>query len=112
MPRGNKKLYTETDEKKVRGIGRRVRIIREMKGLTLEEFGKRLGCSKQFISAFESKNTISIGTMVAVCRVLEITPNTLLGYDTELEELLAKIDEAKEKFFKNVFWDDAGGKNE
>lgn len=99
MPYGKRKVFTEVDEAKVIGIGKRVKIVREYRGLTLEEFGKKLGCTKQFVNQFESKQCMSIGTLVAVCRVLEVTPNTLLGYDTKLEKFLDEVEKAKAKFF-------------
>ena len=43
-----RKICAEVDEKKIHGLGKKIRTIREYKGLTLEEFGKKLGCSKQF----------------------------------------------------------------
>ena len=96
---GKRKIYAEVDEKKVRGIGKKIRTIREFKGLTLEQFGKELGCSKQFAQYLENANNMTLGSLVAICRILEVTPNTLLGYDAELEKFMGEIETAKEKFF-------------
>lgn len=95
---GKRRLYTEMDEIRIKEIGTRVRTVRELKGLTLDEFGRKLGCTKQFVCAFESKTHMSIGTLLACCRVLEVTPNTLLGYDTKLERFLSDVEKAKAKF--------------
>ena len=97
MPK--RKIYAEVDEKRILGISEKIKIIREFKGLTLEQFGKKLGCSKQFAQHLECADNITLGSLIAVCRVLEVTPNTLLGYDAELEKLMREINTAKEKFF-------------
>lgn len=94
-----RKIYAEVDEKKIHGIGKKIKTIREYKGLTLEEFGKKLGCSKQFAQYLENADNMTLGSLIAICRVLEVTPNTLLGYDAELENFMREIEIAKEKFF-------------
>ena len=80
-----RKIYAEVDEKKIHGIGEKIKTIRELKGLTLEQFGKKLGCSKQFAHYLENADNMTLGSLIAICRVLEVTPNTLLGYDAELD---------------------------
>ena len=94
-----RKIYAEVDEKILSQIGLRIQTIRKIKGLTLEQFSKKLGCSKQFAQHLETANNMTLGTLIAICRVLEITPNTLLGYDAELENFVREIETVKEKFF-------------
>jgi len=94
-----RKIYTEIEQAKVNGIGKRMRIIREMKGLTIEQVGKKLGCSKQYVSVIESTNRLSVGTLLAVCRILGTTPNVLLGYDPAIDNLMSDIETLKAKFF-------------
>ena len=97
MPK--RKICADVDEKKILGIGAKIKTIREFKGLTLEQFGKKLGCSKQFAQHLECADNMTLGSLIAICRVLEVTPNTLLGYDAELEKFMREIETAKEKFF-------------
>ena len=94
-----RKIHAEVDEKKLSQIGLKIQTIRKIKGLTLEQFSKSLGCSKQFVQHLETANNMTLGTLIAICRVLEITPNTLLGYDAELENFVREIETVKEKFF-------------
>ena len=94
-----RKIYAEVDEKRLRGIGKKIKMIREYKGLTVDQFGKKLGCSKQFAHYIEGTDNMTLSTLIAVCRVLEVTPNTLLGYDAELENFMREIETVKENFF-------------
>ena len=97
-----RKLYSQTDEDRINRIGERIRTIRKLKGLTVENLSEKLGCTKQFISVLETSNRLSVGTLIALCRVLETTPNILLGYDTKLENVLDEIEKLKCCFFKKT----------
>ena len=94
-----RKIYAEVDEKKLHGIGKKIKTIREYKGLTIEQFGKKLGCSKQFAHYLGGTDNMTLCTLIAICRVFEVTPNTLLGYDAELENFMREIETVKENFF-------------
>lgn len=94
-----RKIHAEVDEKKLNGLGKKIKMVREFKGLTLEEFGKKLGFTRQYAQYLENADNMTLASLIAICRVLEVTPNTLLGYDAELENFMREIETAKEKFF-------------
>ena len=94
-----RKIHAEVDEKKLDGLGKKIKMVREFKGLTLEEFGKKLGFSRQYAQYLENANNMTLSSLIAICRVLEVTPNALLGYDAELENFMREIETAKEKIF-------------
>lgn len=72
-------------------IGQRLKNFRELKGVTQYEMADFANISKNYISALErDKNNPSIQVVFAYCQKLNITPNEILGFnsDTVLPELM------------------------
>lgn len=62
-----------------RELGRRVRQQRAMCGLTQEELAEKSGISCSFVGHIErGEKKFSIGTLVALCNAMMISPNYLL----------------------------------
>lgn len=57
----------------------RLRIAREEKGWSQQEFARRLGMSQQKYHPYEHGREMKTGMLVKVCAVLECSPNWLLG---------------------------------
>ncbi len=72
MPRINsKKVDAE--------IGRRMRDLRTLRKMSAEKLGKKLGVTFQALCRYERGGaTISVATMLAVCRALKTTPEFFL----------------------------------
>lgn len=68
MPRINsKKVDAE--------IGRRIRELRTLRGLSSEALGKKLGITFQAVCKYErGAASISVATMLAVCAALKTEP--------------------------------------
>lgn len=63
-------------------FGERLKRLRQLKNLSQEELGKRLGVSKQTVSNWEIENvTPSLDMFENVARFFDTTPNYLLGYE-------------------------------
>lgn len=73
-------------------LGERLKIERERKKLTQEEFGKKFNLSKQYISYYENgKREPGIDLVINIAKELDVTTDYLLGnsdYRTVQEELL------------------------
>lgn len=62
-----------------RELGRRVRQQRTMCGYTQEELAEKSGISCSFVGHIErGEKKFSIGTLVALCNAMKISPNYLL----------------------------------
>lgn len=92
------KIYGADETQNLSKIGERLRVIRELRGLTLQEVASVLNCTKQRISCFEAGNVPSVGSLMALCKVYKTTPNTLLGGNEKLENYLSEFEQLKEKF--------------
>ena len=63
-------------------FGERLKRLRQLKNLSQEELGKRLGVSKQTVSNWEIENvTPSLDMFENIVRLFDTTPNYLLGYE-------------------------------
>ena len=75
--------------------GRRIRLMREYKGLTREAFAEIVDLSPQFIADIEYGNKgISVDTLRSLCKALEVTADYILFgklYDADKEEEAAQI---------------------
>ena len=61
-------------------IGRNIREHRCRRGMKQKELAERINVSDQHISHIENGHTkLSLVTLVAICNVLEVDCNTLLG---------------------------------
>lgn len=67
-----------------REIGARVRRARKERGLTQTQLGDALSVSFQQVQKYErGTNRISSSALVLIARVLDVSPQELLGSDTE-----------------------------
>lgn len=82
-------------------IGRQIRIARERKNLTQEQFAERISVSPQFVSDMERGVVgVSLTTMKNICVELEVSSDTLLFGSPSptlnpILEQLAAVDEAE-----------------
>ena len=76
-----------------RELGRRVRQQRTMCGMTQEELAEKSGISCSFVGHIErGEKKFSIGTLVALCNALTISPNYLLQDSLSLDVLNQSAD--------------------
>lgn len=71
-------------------IGKRIRKIREDKGLTQEDLAEKLDVSNAYISKIErGRTTLSLERLSGLCRVLEESPEYILqGTDQSSDDYL------------------------
>lgn len=68
-----------------RGLGMRLKRLREKRGLTQEDLAKRAGISRVHLANLESPDdaahhrTPSLATLEKIARVLKVKPKDLLG---------------------------------
>lgn len=63
-------------------VGENLRILRKSKGFTQSELGSKIGVTQQAVQQYEKGYmTLSIALLVEISRVLECTPNDILGFD-------------------------------
>lgn len=74
---------TQTPNDQISGFGKRLREARHKKGLTQALLGVLIGVSESSISLYETNGRMpkNIRSLVALCNVLECTPNYLLGFE-------------------------------
>ena len=76
-----------------RELGKRIRQQRAMCGLTQEELAEKSGISCSFVGHIErGEKKFSIGTLVALCNALTISPNYLLQDSLSLDVLNQSAD--------------------
>ena len=84
-------------------LGRRVRQRRVMLQLTQEELAEKAGISCSFVGHIErGEKKFSIGTLVALCNAMEVSPNYLLQDSLDLAVLTNSEDMGeKDRAFYN-----------
>ena len=76
-----------------RTLGKRVRQQRMMCGLTQEELAEKSGISCSFVGHIErGEKKFSIGTLVALCNAMKISPNYLLQDSLDQQVLNDSVD--------------------
>ena len=76
-----------------RELGRRVRQQRTMCGMTQEELAEKSGISCSFVGHIErGEKKFSIGTLVALCNAMKISPNYLLQDSVDVDVLNNSVD--------------------
>ena len=61
-------------------IGNNIRVAREHKGYTQEQLAEKLNTSSKFVSMAErGASGLSISSMINLCKVLDIEPNSLFS---------------------------------
>jgi transcriptional regulator with XRE-family HTH domain len=62
-------------------VGKRLTALRTSKKMSQEEFAKRVGISRGYLSDLErGVREMSLATLAVVCKKSGTTPNKLLGY--------------------------------
>lgn len=70
-------------------IGERIRTYRRRKGLTQKELAAKVMISHRQISLYELDRSIpAADTLILLSDVLGVTPNDLVGYETDGDVLL------------------------
>lgn len=70
----------ETDPEAVAAIGKRIRAVREHRGITQRWLADQVGVSKQAMNAIEAGRSEAKATRIAtIARVLRVTADHLLG---------------------------------
>ena len=73
-------------------LGSRLRYYRESCNITQYEMAEYAGLSRNYISNIERDvNKPSIQVIISYCNILNVSPNDLLGYDSELSTELINI---------------------
>lgn len=68
----------------MKGLGEQIRRARKERGVRACDLGERLGVSPTAISLWENdKRTPSLGHLVAICKVLDVSADRLLGLQDE-----------------------------
>lgn len=94
-------------------IGKNIRYFRKLKGLTLLELANQLGLSEGTVQRYESRNITNVSISIAVefAKVLNTTPQVLMGWEpitytakqqTLLAETASFSDEQYDKLFDYI----------
>ena len=97
MARGKSAICADVD---ISFIGKRLRLIRKLKGLTVEAVAQKTGVSKQYVSAIECSAIPSLRYLIKFSREFDVSPNIIFGYDDNFERKLKEIERLKIEAFK------------
>lgn len=65
-------------------FGKNLRMLRYASGLSAEALAERVGITKNMLYLYESGHCLPrLTTLLKMCTELNVTPNSLLGYDVE-----------------------------
>lgn len=79
-------------------LGETICYYRQMKRMTQDEFAARLGVTPQAVSKWERGNGLpDVSLLEGICQILEISANTLLGFNEKIVENGSIIAEAEIK---------------
>lgn len=68
------------EDKILQKIGNNIKTARQLKGFTQEKLAERLSKSVNFVSLVErGKSGIGIKTIIDICNILDIEPNSLFN---------------------------------
>jgi transcriptional regulator with XRE-family HTH domain len=77
--------------KLIEEVGKRIRLFRNQKGMSLEELGEKIGVSKSFVSKIENgKKPISLERIESISKALDIEVEYLL---VDRNRLVHSVDE-------------------
>ncbi len=75
------------EEERRKLFGERVKMMRNLRGLTRSEFAKKLGVSTALVSAYEvGKREPSMKNLIALTQILNIESDWLLGISPPTQE--------------------------
>ena len=92
-------------------IGRQIKLAREKKNLTQEQFAERIGVSPQFVSDMERGVVgVSLTTMKNICVELDVSSDTLLFGSpsptlSPILEQLSSVDETELSMVADILRD-------
>ena len=82
----------------------RIREIRKEAGETQEQFANRLGISKQILSLYEQgQRSPKVGQIEKYAKILNVSPDYLLGDNAEESAMRESADEREKKPFYKIF---------
>lgn len=82
-------------------LNENIRKFRELRKLTQKQFAERLNKSRNVISNWErGENSPDPDTVEQICKILEVTPNQIFGWDIcpEYEEHKQKLASIQNKY--------------
>ena len=88
-------------------FGERLSNLRKQKGLSQEALAEQLGLSRQAVSKWENGEAMpELSKLEVLCRIFEVSPNYLMGYEDSREEEAAssKTEKTKSGSRRSVFW--------
>lgn len=76
-------------------IGERIKELREIHHLTMEEFGNRIGVQKSAVNKYEKGivENLKRSTIEKICVTFDVTPQWLMGMDEPSRETEGRIAE-------------------
>ena len=81
-------------------VGRRIRLYRKMKGMTIETFAGIIGKSKATVSKYENGEiSIDVETLFGIAEALEVSVNQLVDYAVEAEEDKGKYPLSRSRYY-------------
>lgn len=61
-------------------IGKNVKQVRTLEGISQENLAEKIGKSAHFISVLErGESGLSVSTLIDICKALDTNPNTILA---------------------------------
>lgn len=81
-------------------LNENIRRFREMRRMTQKSFAEQVGKSRNVISNWErGENSPDPDTIVLICRVLQVTPNQLFGWEScpDYERYIKRIEEYQQR---------------
>jgi transcriptional regulator with XRE-family HTH domain len=86
--------------------GERVKEIRKALGLTLDQFGEKIGIKKSALSKIENGlNSLSDTLSISICREFNVSPEYLSGESDQMFLQMSKSDQLA-AFFGDVLRDE------
>lgn len=71
---------TDVDNNIAKIIGRNIKQVRSLEGISQEKLAELIGKSSHFISLLErGQSGLSVPTVIDICKALNTDPNTLLA---------------------------------
>lgn len=87
--------------------GKRIQEARKKKHLTQDQLSEQLGITEKALSEIErGKSGMRVRTLMALCEILEVSPNYLLSYEGKdegpISELLREVSQEDRKAIEEM----------